>query len=356
MTNLVLPRASRRKFLKGAAAVGLTFTGLSRRAWAEEEKQLNFYNWDTYIGATTIDTFTEKTGIAVQTDFFANNEELLAKLKQGNPGYDVIVPSDYMVATMITLGIVNELDDSQIPNKKNVDPTMSNPAYDPNLKHCVPYMFGTLGIGYRKSKVETPTSWADVLDSDKYAGRIALLADQRVVLGIALHYLGYSMNTTNPDEINKARDLLIKQKKNLKAFAPDEGQNMLAAGDVDIVMEWNGDILQVSAEDDDLAYAIPNEGTNVFVDNMCVPKDGPHPSNAHAFINHINDPTVNAEICTTINYATANIEARKLLPPETLSNPAIYPSPEIIAKSEQILDVGEATTLYDEAWTQVQAA
>lgn len=356
MNRLMLPRATRRNFLKGAAAVGLTFTGLSRRAFAEEEKALNLYNWDTYIGATTVDTFTEKTGIEVQSDFFANNEELLAKLKQGNPGYDIIVPSDYMVGTMITLGILEELNASQIPNLKNVDPAMNNPAYDPGLKHSVPYMFGTVGIGYRKSKVETPTSWADVLDSDKYSGRIALLADQRVVLGVTLKYLGFSMNTTNPDEINKARDLLIKQKKHLKAFAPDEGQNMLAAGDVDIVMEWNGDILQVAAEDEDIAYVVPNEGTNVFVDNLCIPKDAPHPLNAHAFIDHVNDPAVNAEICNTINYATANIEARKLLPPETLSNPAIYPASDIVAKSEQILDLGDATTLYDEAWTQVQAA
>jgi spermidine/putrescine transport system substrate-binding protein len=176
------------------------------------------------------------------------------------------------------------------------------------------------------------------------------------VLGIALHYLGFSMNTTNPDEINKARDLLIKQKPHLKAFAPDEGQNMLAAGDVDIVMEWNGDILQVSLEDDDLAYVVPKEGTNLFVDNFCIPKDGPHPLNAHAFIDHVNDPAVNAEIAETIMYATANAEARKLLPPEILNNPAINPSPELVAKSVLIQDIGDATTLYDEAWTQVQAA
>jgi spermidine/putrescine transport system substrate-binding protein len=261
-----------------------------------------------------------------------------------------------MVGTMISLGILEPLDHSKIPNLKNVDPSMTNPAYDPGLKHSVPYMFGTVGIGYRQSKVETPTSWADLLDSDKYSGRIALLADQRVVLGVTLKYLGFSMNTTNPDEINKARDLLIKQKKHLKAFAPDEGQNMLAAGDVDIVMEWNGDILQVSLEDPDIAYTVPKEGTNIFVDNVCIPKDAPHPLNAHAFIDHINDPAVNAEISETIQYATANAEARKLLPPEILNNPAINPPADVVAKSELIVDLGDATTLYDEAWTQVQAA
>jgi spermidine/putrescine transport system substrate-binding protein len=217
-------------------------------------------------------------------------------------------------------------------------------------------MWGTLGIGYRKSKVETPTSWKDLLDSDKYAGRIALLADQRAVIGVTLKYLGYSLNSTNEAEINQARDLLIKQKKNLKAFAPDEGQNMLAAGDVDIVMEWNGDILQVMAEDQDIAYVVPKEGTNLFIDNLCIPKDAPHPGNAHQFINHILDAEVNAEIAKTIHYATADAAARGLLPPEEVNNTTIYPAPDLIAKSEQVLDIGEATSLYDRAWTEIQAA
>jgi spermidine/putrescine transport system substrate-binding protein len=340
----------------GAAAVGAALAAAPRLSWAEEEKKLNVYNWDTYIGETTLATFTEKTGIEVQYDLFANNEELLAKLKEGNPGYDVIFPSDYMVQTMISLGILQQLDHAKVSNIGNVDPAFANPAYNPGLAYGVPYMWGTLGIGYRKSKVETPTSWKDLLDSDKYAGRIALLADQRAVIGVTLKYLGYSLNSTNEAEINQARDLLIKQKKNLKAFAPDEGQNMLAAGDVDIVMEWNGDILQVMAEDQDIAYVVPKEGTNLFIDNLCIPKDAPHPGNAHQFINHILDAEVNAEIAKTIHYATADAAARGLLPPEEVNNTTIYPAPDLIAKSEQVLDIGEATSLYDRAWTEIQAA
>jgi spermidine/putrescine transport system substrate-binding protein len=204
--------------------------------------------------------------------------------------------------------------------------------------------------------VETPQSWADVLDSDKYAGRIALLDDQRAVIGMALKYLGYSMNTTNPDEIAKARDLLIKQKPHIKAFAPDEGQNMLIGGDADIVMEWNGDILQVMAEDDDLAFATPKEGVQMFVDNVCIAKGAPHPENAHAFINHLLDPSVGVEIVETINYATANLAAREQLPDEPKSNPAMYPPAELIEKSEALIDVGEASRLYDEAWTAIKAS
>src|SRR5262245_49216981 len=260
MSKTSFPVVPRRRFLMGAAAVGAAFAAAPRSSWAEEDKKLNVYNWDTYIGETTLATFTEKTGIEVQYDLFANNEELLAKLKEGNPGYDVIFPSDYMVQTMITLGIVVPLDHGKLGNIANIDPAFANPTYDPGMKHSVPYKWGTVGIGYRKSKVQgTPDSWGLLFDSDKYAGREALLADQRIVLGCALKYLGFSMNSTKQEEIDKARDLLIKQKPRIKAFAPDEGQNMLIAGDVDIVMEWNGDIRQVMDEDADLSYAIPKE-------------------------------------------------------------------------------------------------
>lgn len=356
MIKAPFPIVSRRRLLKVAGAIGATAVAMPRTGRAEEEKKLNVYNWDTYIGETTVQTYTDKTGVEVQYDLFANNEELLAKLKEGNPGFDVIFPSDYMVQIMTTLGIIVPLDHSKLSNLGNLDPAFTNPSYDPGMKYSVPYKWGTVGIGYRMSKVETPDSWGLLYDSDKYAGRLALLADQRVVMGCALKYLGFSLNSTNEAEISAARDLLIKQKKNIKAFAPDEGQNMLIAGDVDIVMEWNGDIRQVMAEDPDLNYVIPKEGSDLFTDTVCIPKDAPHPENAHAFINHLLDAAVEAEICNTIHYASPNAAARALLPPEEVNNPAIYPPAEMIAKCEPVQDVGEFTTIYDKAWTEVQAA
>jgi spermidine/putrescine transport system substrate-binding protein len=164
------------------------------------------------------------------------------------------------------------------------------------------------------------------------------------------------MNSTNPTEVAAARDLLIKQKKHIKAFAPDEGQNMLAAGDVDLVMEWNGDIISLMEEDDDVTYVVPEEGTMVWTDGIAIPKGAPHPENAHAFINHLHDKDVMAEIATTIHYATPNVEARKLLSEELLKNPAIYPPDEVVAKSESLISIGENVKLYDEAWTAIQAA
>jgi spermidine/putrescine transport system substrate-binding protein len=177
-----------------------------------------------------------------------------------------------------------------------------------------------------------------------------------MVMGIALKYLGYSMNSRSEDEVNKARDLLIKQKPNIKAFAPDNGQDLLLSGEVDLVMEWNGDIISVMSEDEDIGYAVPKEGTNVWIDNVCIPVGAPHPENAHAFLNHILDKEVMAEIANTIHYATSNKAAQALLPAEDLANPAIYPPEEVIAASESLVDVGDFTPVYDKAWTEVQAA
>jgi spermidine/putrescine transport system substrate-binding protein len=354
MATILGSRFNRRRFLQGtgAAAVAVTFGG----RLAHAEGQLNVYNWDTYIGDTTLETFTASTGIEVQYDLYANLEEMFAKFQAGNPGYDVIFPSDYMIETMIAADMLEELDHDRIPNFKNIDPNFMNPSFDPGCKHNIPYFWGSVGIGYRKSKVKEASSWGVLLDSDEYAGRKALLADARFVMGVALLYLGYSANTTNPEEINAARDLLIKAKHTLKGFVPDSGQDMLISGDIDLVMEWNGDILKVMEEDADLTYVIPDEGTVIWVDGLCIPKGAPHPDNAYKFLNYIHDPKVMAEIANTIHYATTNMAAREFVDEADLNNPAIYAPDSVVAKSQALSDVGDALTLYDEAWTAIQAS
>lgn len=346
---------TRRRFLQGsgAAAVALTFGG--RNAFAQDKK-LNVYNWDTYIGETTLSSFTENTGIEVQYDLYANLEEMFAKFQAGNPGYDIIFPSDYMIETMIAADMLVELDRSKIPNFANVDEAFLNPSFDPGCKYNAPYFWGSVGIGYRKSKVGEVDSWSILFDSDKHSGRMAMLADQRFVMGVALLYLGYSANTKNQDEINAARDLLIKTKKHLKGFVPDSGQDMLISGDIDLVMEWNGDILKVMEEDDDLSYVIPKEGTVIWVDGLSIPKGAPNIDLAYEFINHVMDAKVNAEIANTIHYATTNKSAREHVAEADLNNPAIYASDEVVNKSEALADVGDALPLYDAAWTEIQAA
>ena len=278
-------RPSRRGFLAGgAAAAGLTL--LPKGAAAAGK--LNFYNWDTYIGETTLADFTAATGIEVQYDLFADNDELFAKLKNGNPGYDLIVPSSDYVERMIIAELLEPLDHAKIPNIKNIEPVFMDAAFDPGRKFSLPYMWGTIGIGYRKSAVEgVPDSWKWLYDSDKYAGRIALLGDAQNVLGSALKYMGKSLNDWSDENLAAAEAMVIKQKPNITAFAPDNGQDLLLSGEVDMVMEWNGDIIQVMGEDDDLGFVVPKEGGLLWQDTLAIPKGGPNPDSAYAMIDFI---------------------------------------------------------------------
>ena len=346
-------RPSRRSVLQGTGALFAGLTFLPRFSLADEEKKLNFYNWDTYIGENTLAEFTDATGIEVKMDLYADNDELFAKLKGGNPGYDVIVPTNDYLERMIKADMVIPLDHSKIPNMANIDPKFQDATFDPGRKYSIPYMWGTVGIGYRKSAVkDTPDSWKPLLDSDEYAGSIALLADQQNVLGAGLKYLGYSWNS-----INKVADLLMKQKKNIKVFAPDNGQDLLAAGEVKICQEWNGDIKQVMTEDKDLNYVVPKEGSLVWQDTMAVPKGAPHPENAMAFLNFILDGKEGVGIATTIQYATANKAARELMPADYQNNPVIFPPEDILAKCEPTLYLGEeAIKVRDEIWTRIRAS
>jgi spermidine/putrescine transport system substrate-binding protein len=350
---------SRRRLLKSGAAIAAAVAFLPRHALSEEEKKLNFYNWDTYIGENTLADFEKATGIETKLDLFADNDELFAKLKAGNPGYDVIVPTNDNLERMIKANMIVQLDHGKIPNFANVDPVFQDAAFDPGRKFSMPYMWGTLGIGYRKSKTEgiAIDSWKILLESDQMAGRISLLGDAQNVIGPALKYLGYSYNSTNVEELKKAEALLIAQKKNVKVFAKDNGQDLLASGEVDACEEWNGDIIQVMKEDEDLSYAVPTEGTLLWQDTLAIPTGAPHPENAHAFINFVLDATVGKDIAEFIAYATPNAAAKKLASPEYQNNKSIFPPQEVIAKCEPGLYLGEeATKVRDEIWTRIQAA
>ena len=189
-------------------------------------------------------------------------------------------------------------------------------------------MWGTFGMGYRKSKVDggVVDSWKILLDSDKYAGRISLLGDAQNVIGVTLKYLGHSFNSVDPAELKKVEELLIAQKKNVKVFADDNGQDLLASGEVDVCQEWNGDIIQVMAEDEDLAYAVPTEGSLLWQDTMAIPTGAPHPENAHAFLNFVLDAEAGKHIAETIKYATPNAAAKRLDGQDLYGKPVDFPA------------------------------
>lgn len=346
--------SNRRRFISGALSVAATVPVLGRSAFGQGQ-QVNVYNWDTYIGETTLDDFTTATGIAVRYDLYANNDELFAKLRGGNPGYDVIFPTNDYVERMIAADMLLPLDHAEIPNMANVDPAFADPAFDPGLRHSMPYFWGTVGLGYRASRAN-PTSFADLFESEEYAGRMALL-NTADTIPAALKYLGYSLNTKDAAEINEAAELLIANKPKIKAFAPDTGQDLLIAGEVDVCLEYNGDILQVMAEDDDLAFVVPEEGSLLWEDSMCIPKDGPNPGGAHAFINFILDAEVHGAIASYVQYACPNAAALEFIPEEDRTNPALYPPREVLARCEVAVYKGEETeSLYADALTRVLAA
>jgi len=356
MNRFHRPSLSRRRFLAGSAAVGISLK-LPKAAFAKGGK-VNFYNWDTYIGETTIEEFEDSSGIEVQYDLFADNAELFAKMRGGNPGYDLIVPTNNYVEQMIEADMLLPLDHSKIPNMKNIDPAFLDTAFDPGRKFSLPYMWGTIGIGYRISAVENPpTSWKELLESDTYAGRIALMSEPTTVLQMAMKAQGHSLNDWSDENIAAAEAMLIAQKPRITSFAPDNGQDLLLAGEVDVAMEWNGDILQIMEEDDDIGYALPDEGGLLWEDTLCIPTGAKNIENAHVLINYLLDAEVGAKIAEYVYYATPNAAAKALMESDYTDNPAIFPSDEAMQKSESATFPGqERMRKIDEAWTRVKAA
>lgn len=354
--RMFLPPAAldRRRFLGGTLSVAAA-ASLPPGAAEARDGVVNVYNWDTYIGEDTLETFTEATGIDVRYDLYGSNEELFGKLREGNPGYDVIVPTDNYVQRMIAAGMLTELDHARIPNLANLFPRFRDPAYDPGLRYSVPYFWGTLGLGSRGS-LGAAESLAEIFETDKWDGRIALLADVDT-LRMTLKYLGFSMNSSDPAEIGAAADALIGIKHKLKTFAPDTGQDLLLSGEVDVALEFSGDVLQVMEEDPDIAYRVPAEGGQIWTDNLCIAKGAPNSANAHAFIDHILDAGVHAAIAREIRYALPNEKAFALLPAAMREDRTIYPAEEVLERCEMLVYQGEeVSALYEKAFTRVLAS
>ena len=367
-------KANRRSILQGlgVAAIGLSFGGLAacgkgggdaaagaaaKVAATGEEKKLNFYNWDTYIGETTLADFKTASDIPVNMSLFATNDELFAKLRAGNPGFDVIVPSNDFVERMVESKMIIPLDHSLIPNMKNIDPGFIDVPYDPGRKYSMPYTWLVLGIGYRKSKVKSvPDSWKVLFDSNEYAGKIGLLSEAGDLFRLYGKYLGKSVNALTPADIATIEKMMVKQKPFVKVYHEDNGQDLLVKGEIDLVLEYNGDIAQKMVEDDDIDFILPKEGSQLNSDTLCVPVGAPHPKNAHAFINYLLDAEVGHGITKTILYPTPNAAAKALMPDSYKNNPVVFPPAAALAKCEYARFRPDVQPLYEEAFTRVRAA
>lgn len=362
MTDLatILASRSRRDVLAGLgiAAVGLSFAPLAGCQGSDNGagKSLNFYNWDTYIGETTLTDFKAATGINVNMSLFATNDELFAKLRGGNQGYDVIVPTNDFVQRMIAANMLMPLDHGKIPNYRNISPEFLDVKFDPGRRYSIPYTWLVMGIGYRKSRVDAvPDSWKWVFDSDRYKGRISLVSEAGDLVRLCMAYLGKPMDASDAASLKQVEEMLIRQKPNVAVFHEDNGQDLLLAGDIDLVIEYNGDIAQVMAEDKDIDFVVPKEGSQISSDCLCIPKGAPNPDEAHAFINYLLDAKAGAEIARTIKYPTPNAAAKALMDDSYRNNRVIFPSD--LHDSEYAEYTNEALwRKYEEIITRVRAA
>ncbi len=317
---------------------------------------LNVFNWTTYIADNTIPDFEAACGVSIVYDTYESNEALLARLRGGNPGYDIVVPTDHMVATMINLGLLEPLDMASIPNFANVSEDLKNPSYDPGNVYSVPYQWGTIGVGYDIDKVGGEiTSWDQVFS---YNGPVAWLDDPRAMIGIALQILGYDPNTSDPNQVGEARDFLINNGGNVVSIAGDDGQAQLERGDVDITVEYMGDIYQVAADCgcDNIKFALPAEGGNIWVDNLAIPTGAPNKPLAEVFINYILDPQIGADISNYTAFASPNQAAidAGLIDPAYLDSPIIYPPEESRHNLFYILPLPDAEQYYNDAWDEIK--
>jgi len=353
-----------KRFLIGITAIMLLALVLNAcggsQTGSEQElaKELHLYNWSEYIDPEVFTAFEEEYGVKVIEDTFSSNEELLAKFQSGATGYDLIVPSDYMVEIMIEEGLLTKLNHENIPNLANLSDLFSTPPYDPELTYCVPYQWGTTGIGYNSDEVE-PDSWAYIFDpaiASEYAGKITMLNDSRESIGAALKYLGYSLNSTNEAELEEAKQVLIGIKPYLFSYDSDQFEDLIAADEVIYGQGWSGDYFAAAEEDERIWYIIPKEGGVVWADNLCIPNTSKNAYTAEVFINFILQPEVAAQI-TNFNWFGSPVEtANEFIEPEIFEEPGIYPPPDVMAKLEWIEDVGDATPLYERIWTEVKAA
>lgn len=339
----------------------LSFLVISCGGTAENESEarlashLNFYNWSYYIGETTIPDFQDMTGVRVRYDNYSSNEEVLARLQAGVSGYDLVVPSDYMVEVMASLGLLRPLNHDNLPNLVHMDPRFLGLPFDPENRYSIPYQWGSAGIGVNTARIpEFEESW-ELLWDEKYSGRISMLDDMRSGLVPALKRLGYSVNTTNEQELEEALQLMILQKPIVKAYTSDTYIDLLKSGDVWIAYGWSGDIYQIARDNPDIRFFIPREGTYLWVDNMVIPRNATSPYTAEVFMNYIMDPEVSAGITNATWYASPNRNAVPFIRPEITQDPSIYLQDNILDHSEFLLDVGEQTRTYERIWTRLKS-
>ena len=305
---------------------------------------VNVYNWGEYIDMSVLEDFEAETGIKVNYQTFESNEALYGKLAGGAGGYDVIIPSDYMIGQLIEEDMLEPLNFDNIPNFADIDPNLKNPEYDPENLYSVPYMWGLLGVIYNSAYIDPAEkdveTW-DILWDEELSGDILMFNNSRDAIGIALKKLGYSYNTEDPAQVKEATNLLVEQKPLVQSYVMDEIFDKLEGENALIGAYYYGDFLTMQENNPDLAFALPREGTNLYVDAMCIPKGAENKENAEKWIDFMCRPDIAKRNFEYITYPTPNKGAFDLLDPELQENKAVFPDISSLKGSETFQYLGD---------------
>jgi spermidine/putrescine transport system substrate-binding protein len=338
---------------------------LSSGCAAANQKVLYVYNWGDYIQqddngrSQVLDEFQKQTGIKVVYSTYDSNESLYDKVKADSSQYDVIVPSDYMVERMAKAGMLEEIDKSKIPNYSNIDADFKNMAFDPDGKYSVPYMWGTLGFVYDKATITKPVdSWSILWDKD-YTKKKMMYDSSRDTISVGLYYKGFKVNSVNQGEIDQATQALIDQKPLVLSYAEDNIRDMMISGEAAMALVYSGDAVRIMSDPgkgSQFGYCIPKEGSNIWMDNLCIVKGSKHIAEAEAFINFLCQPDICERNAEAIGYTPPEKAAYNMLPDNLKNISAMYPTEEEIARLTAYRDLGDFNEKYEDAWTRIKAS
>jgi spermidine/putrescine transport system permease protein len=316
------------------------------------KEELNLFAWSEYIPQAVLDGFKKETGIEVNYETYASNEELLSKLLAGGAAYDLVQPSDYAAEVMIKQKMLAPLDDKLLPNRKNLGAAFRHLPHDPDDRFTVPYMTGTVGIVVNTDVVKDPIRGFTDVFQPKFKDRIVVLNDNREIVTWALYTQGVSANGINKERLEQARPIVAEWIKLIKVFDSDSPKTALLNGDVDLGVVWSGEAAILWKENKKFKYVLAQEGAHQFIDVLAIPVGAKHKEAANKFINYILRPEVSKLISDEFPYTNPNVEARKLLTPDQLANPASYP-PE--GKLETFHDIGKLAADIDRLMTDLKS-
>ena len=325
----------------------------------QTDGDLLLYNWNDYMDPDIIADFEAEFGVSVVEDFYPDNEEMLAKVVAGGAQYDVVVPSDYMIEIMREDDLLLPLTRAAIPNIANVDEDFIDPPYDPGLRFSVPFLWGTTGLGVNVELLgDVDPSGALVFDPEvagQLPGRILLLDDARETMGAALHWLGFSPNTTDETELQAAADVIAAAREWTAAYNSDLYADLLISGEVVVALGYSGNFLDAFGDDERFAYVVPKEGATLWTDNLAILATAPHPCTAHTFLDFILRPEQGARLTNYIYYPSPNAFAAEFIDPEILEDPAVYPDDETLERLQFLQDTGETEILFTDLFTRARS-